>query len=100
MFRAPETSRIGILDKAFAAGRQPSGLTENQRRRWRDLREHNRHDCTGMRSVAMLAAERIAISARRERGLDSEVDIIHVVPSAAEVASSLVVRDCSNRWQA
>ena len=56
--RAGET--IGILDKAFAAGRQPNDLTENQRRRWRDLLEHNRHDCTGMRSVAVLAAEEIA----------------------------------------
>jgi hypothetical protein len=55
--RAGET--IGILERAFDAGRTANYLTDNQRRRWRDLRAHNRHDCTGMRSVCTIAAEEI-----------------------------------------
>lgn len=61
--RAGET--IGILERVFDAGRSASDLTDNQRRRWRDLREHNRHDCTGMRSICMIAADAIAGADRR-----------------------------------
>lgn len=56
--RAGETIRI--LTAALEKGRRVSELTPNQRRRWSDLREHNRHDCVGMRKVSLLAAREVA----------------------------------------
>lgn len=58
---------IGILLRAL--GRRPGllGITDKQLRRWDDLREHNRHDCTGMRSITILAAEEIDAADRRRR---------------------------------
>jgi hypothetical protein len=35
-------------------------LTDNQRRRWIALRDHNRHDCAGMRRVSRQAARELA----------------------------------------
>lgn len=52
--RAGET--IAIVGKALEKGLGLKGLTENQLRRWRDLRTHNLHDCDGMRKVCVLAA--------------------------------------------
>ena len=51
---------IAVVRKALERDRGVAGLTENQRRRWRDLREHNRHDCAGMRRVCLLAAREVA----------------------------------------
>ena len=51
---------IGILRTALKKNRGVAGLTENQRHRWRDLREHNRHDCAGMRRVCLQAAREVA----------------------------------------
>ncbi len=48
------------LSKSFSLGKTASDLTENQSRRWADLRDHNRHDCTGMRQICILAADEIA----------------------------------------
>ena len=48
-------------------GRRVSDITDKQLRRWDDLREHNRHDCAGMRSVTILAAEEIAEFDQRGR---------------------------------
>jgi hypothetical protein len=65
--RVGETIRLvrGSLDRH---GRV-SDITDNQLRRWDDLREHNRHDCAGMRAVTILAAEEIeALDRRAERG--------------------------------
>jgi hypothetical protein len=82
--RAGET--IGIVERAFDGGRTASDLTDNQRRRWRDLREHNRHDCTGMRSVCTIAADAIATADRRDESRPARVDGRHVVRSRAELA--------------
>ena len=51
---------IRIVRKALEKGRGIEGLTENQLRRWGDLREHNLHDCAGMRRVCLLAAREVA----------------------------------------
>lgn len=56
--RAGETLRI--LADAFDRGRGAADLTLNQRTRWRDLREHNRHDCVGMRRVCLIASREVA----------------------------------------
>lgn len=82
--RAGET--IGILERAFDAGRTASDLTDNQRRRWRDLREHNRHDCAGMRSVCMIAADTIAKSDRRDESRPARLDGRRAMPARAELA--------------
>lgn len=58
--RAGET--IGILVNAFERGRRPADLTDNQRRRWADLLEHNRHDCLGMRRVCRIAADAVELA--------------------------------------
>jgi hypothetical protein len=57
--RAGETIRI--LRTALEKGRGIADLTENQLRRWRDLREHNLHDCAGMRAVCLQAAHDVAM---------------------------------------
>jgi hypothetical protein len=56
--RAAETIRR--VDRSFE--RDPSGrhLTADQRRRWADLRDFNRHDCAGMRAVCITAADAVA----------------------------------------
>ena len=56
--RAGETIRI--LRTALDKGRGIADLTENQLRRWRDLRDHNVHDCAGMRAVCLRAAQEVA----------------------------------------
>jgi hypothetical protein len=50
---------IGRIDRSLE--RDPSGrhLTADQRRRWADLRDHNRHDCAGMRAVCITAADAV-----------------------------------------
>jgi hypothetical protein len=58
---------LKTLKAAFDRGRRASNLTVNQHQRWRDLRNHNRHDCAGMRSVCVLAADEIAAADRRDR---------------------------------
>lgn len=60
--RAGETIRI--VRNALEKGHGIEGLTENQLRRWRDLREHNLHDCAGMRAVCLKAARELAVDAR------------------------------------
>jgi hypothetical protein len=56
--------RVGVtidrLRGPLSRGRTVPELTDNQRQRWRDLRSHNRHDCTGMRSICVLAADEVA----------------------------------------
>ena len=47
---------IRIVRKALEKGRGIDGMTENQLRRWEFLREHNHHDCVGMRKVCVVAA--------------------------------------------
>ena len=59
--RAGETIRI--VRKALQTGHGIQGLTENQLRRWRDLREHNLHDCAGLRAVCLEAAREVAVHA-------------------------------------
>jgi hypothetical protein len=56
--RTGETIRI--LLQALASERRRTRLTDNQRRRWGDLREHNRNDCVGMRKVCLRAADEMA----------------------------------------
>ena len=48
-----------IVRKALEKGRGIQGLTAHQLRRWDDLREHNLHDCAGMRRVCLLAAREV-----------------------------------------
>ena len=61
--RAGETIRI--VSKALKKGQGIGGLTANQRRRWQQLRDHNLHDCHGMKKVCVQAADEVA--ARVER---------------------------------
>ena len=56
--RAGETIRI--VGKALEKGQGTRGLTDNQRRRWQQLRDHNLHDCHGMKRVCVLAASELA----------------------------------------
>jgi hypothetical protein len=48
---------IRRLRISLQSGRGPTG---DQRQRWVYLRDHNRHDCAGMRKVCLKAAEEIA----------------------------------------
>ena len=52
--RTAET--IGRIDRSLR--RDPSGrfVTRDQWTRWKDLRDHNAHDCAGMRAVCLRAA--------------------------------------------
>ncbi len=56
--RAGDTIRI--VGEALKKGRGLDGLTDNQRHRWRQLRDHNLHDCHGMKKVCVLAADEVA----------------------------------------
>ena len=51
---------IGRIRTSLAKGQGIAGLTDDQRHRWVRLREHNAHDCVGMRKVCLLAADEIA----------------------------------------
>jgi hypothetical protein len=51
---------IRIVRKSLEKSRGIDGLTEKQLRRWSDLREHNLHDCAGMREVCLRASREIA----------------------------------------
>ena len=50
---------IARVRTSLEKGRGLAGLTPDQLRRWQHLREHNRHDCVGMRKVCLIAAEEI-----------------------------------------
>jgi hypothetical protein len=56
--RAGETIRI--VGAALGKGQGTRGLTDNQRRRWQDLRNHNLHDCNGMKRLCIQAADEVA----------------------------------------
>lgn len=71
-YRVPEAAgpdRVGptlkIIGEAMDRGKRADQLTDKQRQRWADLREHNRHDCVGMRRVCVLAADEIAAADER-----------------------------------
>ena len=59
--RTAET--ISRIDRALH--RDPSGrfVTRDQWTRWKDVRDHNAHDCAGMRAVCIRAAADIAAAA-------------------------------------
>ena len=59
---------VSRIARSLAKGKGEAGLTDDQRRRWCDLREHNLHDCRGMKEVSVRAAEEIA-ARDRQRGL-------------------------------
>jgi hypothetical protein len=66
-YEVPEAARpgragdtIGLLHRAFERGRTAATLTDNQRRRWADLRDHNAHDCAGMRELCLIATQDLA----------------------------------------
>jgi hypothetical protein len=82
--RAGET--IGILERALDAGRTADSLTDNQRRRWRDLREHNWHDCAGMRSICLIAADGIASADRHAESRSARLERRRAMHSRAELA--------------
>jgi hypothetical protein len=48
---------IARVRKSLEKGRGIAGLTPDQLQRWEHLRDHNRHDCVGMRKVCLIAAE-------------------------------------------
>ena len=50
---------IRALRKPLANGKSYHQLTANQKRRWTTHRDHNRHDCTGIRTVCHRAAKEI-----------------------------------------
>ncbi len=56
--RAGETIRL--VRAALEKGQGIDGLTDNQRNRWQQLRDHNLHDCHGMKRICVLAADEIA----------------------------------------
>jgi hypothetical protein len=51
---------IKRVRKSLLKGRGIAGLTADQLRRWSDLRDHNVHDCAGMREVCLRASREIA----------------------------------------
>lgn len=60
---------IAAMRKSLDKGEGVAGMTDKQLGWWDDLREHNRHDCVGMRKVCLRAAEEIeAFGARVEPG--------------------------------
>jgi hypothetical protein len=68
-YQVPEAAGVGraadtirILGDAFDRGRTAAQLTANQRQRWSDLRNHNAHDCAGMRSICMTAVSALSSS--------------------------------------
>jgi hypothetical protein len=80
-YEVPERARPGrvgetvrLLLRSLGRGGRVSDITDKQLARWDDLREHNRHDCTGMRSVTIQAAEEIdAKDHHARRQLESTV---------------------------
>jgi hypothetical protein len=56
--RAAETIRR--IDRSLERDASGRHLTADQRRRWADLRDHNRHDCAGMRAICIEAADAVA----------------------------------------
>lgn len=62
---------LEIISNALAKGRGLAGLTPNQLQRWAQLREHNAHDCAGMRQVCLRATKeleaRVLAAARSSR---------------------------------
>ena len=76
---------IRVIRDAFERGRSVDQLTANQRQRWRDLRSHNRHDCAGMRSVCVLAADEIAAADRR-RDRPARLDRASMMPADTPLA--------------
>ena len=59
---------IARIRKSLDKGDGLAGLTADQLRRWEALREHNRHDCIGMRKVCLRAADAIAAFDRERTG--------------------------------
>jgi hypothetical protein len=55
---------IRVLTGALERGRGATGLTIVQRRHWTRLRDHNRHDCDGMRDVCIRAARELEAADR------------------------------------
>lgn len=53
---------IARLRKSLDKASSGASVTANQWDRWGDLREHNRHDCAGMRKVCLIAATEVAAS--------------------------------------
>jgi hypothetical protein len=56
--RAGDTIRI--VGDALKKGHGLDGLTDNQRHRWQQLRDHNLHDCHGIKKGCVLAADEVA----------------------------------------
>lgn len=54
---------IGIISNALAKGQGVAGLTTGQGLRWRQLRDHNAHDCAGMKRVCLRAARELETAA-------------------------------------
>jgi hypothetical protein len=57
---------IRVLAEALERGRGAAGLTAAQRRRWEQLRDHNRHDCDGMRDVCIRATVELEAAERSQ----------------------------------
>ncbi len=59
-----EAGKVGdtltSIGKSLALGKTADQLTDNQRRRWTELRMHNASDCAGMREICLVAATEIA----------------------------------------
>jgi hypothetical protein len=51
---------IKRVRKSLLKGQGVAGLTADQLHRWRDLLEHNLHDCAGMREVCLQASREVA----------------------------------------
>jgi hypothetical protein len=64
---------IALLDAVYERVGPPMRMTEGQRRRWEVVREHNRHDCVGMRRVSILAARELEASESRQLGARAAV---------------------------
>jgi len=59
---------VGETIRALRPGLQGGRpLTQAQQRRWGRLREHNRHDCAGMRAVCLRATEELEDAAEAQR---------------------------------
>ena len=72
-FMVPDEARPGEVGKTIRAMRRTlkrTGTpTATQLERWRDLREHNRYDCAGMRAVCVRAAAELDRDDVRQRKL-------------------------------
>lgn len=58
---------IAAITKTLARGRGFAGLTASQKLRWQQLREHNAHDCAGLREVSLRAARELEAALPRSR---------------------------------